>query len=436
MALSLQDQKVMSAADQAQAIKLTDMWDAADSQEQKDSIHTTLESIRSNYDYSGGDTGMENISLAKPPEVDAPVVNQPVDTSGGMVGQDGQVNQNAILQQILKAMQAPSQVATETDSYKAYEQNILDQTAKVSEQQMRTVSEEAGKRGILRSTITAKDIADVGTALGEQAQNMLIEKATQMQSQEDAARAQSIAEMTSIFNMAYKVTAENNRLQQQDFDNQQDLIDSAWKSVTSLGYANEEAAAVLGVEYGTPSYAAKKAADDRQASLLKAQMDLAAKTKDNTDKLKVTNPFYENMPTTASQAYYDDALALLQVSPERYDEVEAWLNKENAAGRLTTAEQLEIWRALSTYKGVFELRASVAESLLPEGDEISPRQHMLAEVNKALTDESKTDDAERIENAKQLLRDNLVSMSGEDYTYLLEHIDTFYIAPKYGTDEE
>lgn len=427
MALSPYDEKYLSKEQQNEVLKLTGAWSETTSPEQQLDIHDQVEAIRATAGYSGGETGMEYIKL--PTKEPAVVDATPMET-GGAVAAPGGVDTNQLLQQILTAIQTPARDATESPEYQAYVQNIEEQTARATETQQAAVSEEMARRGILRASITVDRLADVAETLGMQAQSMIIEKATEMQTAEDARRSQALSEMQMIFNMAYQVKQDEYNKQLDAIELEMKQQDAAWDRLDRMGYADEETAMILGIPFMTPSAEAKQAALDRSNELMVEQMRLENEKESNFLKIKESNPFYEELPTESAQLLYNNAIDVLTVSPDKYSEIYETMKDLRGDGKITNDEYISVMSNLDKYKSTFKMRAAMVESLKPEEEPEeepvkTPYYHYLDQVNAALSDTNIAKAKDRVENARQFLMENVANMSDDDYEKLMNHIKDF-----------
>jgi len=180
------------------------------------------------------------------------------------------------------------------------------------EQAQKSTMEQMNTRGILNSTVTADRAAQATAQLVPQYEQLaygryqdqnqqLANLANQMQSVDDSAFNRSQAYNNQMLNLANQLQQMDdstfNRYQQEQqaafqqqqfqYQQQQDNLDrerqkiaDAWNRVAQLGYADNDAAAILGVQPGTPSQQAREAAQAKADQIEMFNLELEAKRQD------------------------------------------------------------------------------------------------------------------------------------------------------------
>lgn len=190
--------------------------------------------------------------------------------------------QNDLLRQLVERTSQPFAYNPETDP--AY-QAAVKQAQSGAKLASRGAMEDLNARGILNSSITADNVAQIQQdAMGRVNAEIL----PQLMSQAYAREQQQTGNLFNLFG-AYSDIDQRNyqrwadgeaRKIQQDqirIANEQRSLENAWNRTVSLGYVDNEASKVLGIPAGTPTFQAKNAADERKARLQEQANDNAYK---------------------------------------------------------------------------------------------------------------------------------------------------------------
>lgn len=89
-----------------------------------------------------------------------------------------------------------------------------------------------------------------------------------------------------------------------EYQKQQDAIDNAWKRVDELGYADNQASAILGVKVGTLSGAAREAKEQREYELAKMREQAQIEHANNVALTKLKNELETQQSKTLKEYEY------------------------------------------------------------------------------------------------------------------------------------
>ena len=247
--------------------------------------------------------------------------------------------------------------------YQALEETVKRQAAKAS---LRAL-EELNARGILNSTIAAEKVAQIEQEYWIQALPLILERAYGMRQDEirnlmallDYYRRAAEEEYSREWEYQTWMYEQQLAQLQMAIEEQERQIKSAWERVNNLGYVDNAASAVLGLPVGTPSWEAKKTAEQMLHELQIKKMELS--TQLERERMKQAGAAQR----AAIQAAGKRAVS---VKPERKtlkqrasDEIKrrlkafkrpidfaAQINREIAMGKLEPALGQEMLRILSS----------------------------------------------------------------------------------------
>ena len=180
-----------------------------------------------------------------------------------------------------------NQLIGRTQTGFSYNPNSDAALKQAQDQAQRSVMEQMNSRGVLNSTLTADRSAQATAQLVPQYEQMAYSR-YQEQNQQLANLANTLQNMDNNQFARYQQEWENNlnerqfayKQQQDKLSQDNQKIAAAWNRVSQLGYADNESAAILGVQPGTPSAQAREAAQAKADQIERFNMELEAKRQD------------------------------------------------------------------------------------------------------------------------------------------------------------